>query len=93
MHNGHLVEVITRLVCGDTRREFYGVCTENRGLAGELVVAERVITSDQSVRVVAALAAPVLASLSMDHDEVRYFGMSETATAPAPDLSLELVAA
>ena len=93
MHSGHLVEVTTRLVCGDTRREFYGVCTEDRELASELVVAERVITFDQSVHVLAALATPVLATLRMDHNEVRYFGMSETTSAPAPDRSLELVAA
>ena len=92
MSSGHLVEVTTRLICGDTRREFYGVCTEDRELASELVVAERVIMFDQSVHVLAALAAPDLATLSMNHNEVRYFGMSETTSAPATDRTLDLMA-
>ena len=82
MPNGHLIEVTTHLVCDAERREYYGVAAPDAILARELVIAERVITTDQTVRAVSSLATGMLASLRMLTSEVRYFGASEPDDSP-----------
>lgn len=73
--NGHIVEVVTRLVDdGLVRREHYGVACCDAGLAVELVRADRVITADQQLRVGSILSASISSLLRMTPNEFRYSG-------------------